>query len=99
MPSTTVLLENIERTTQATLDALNAWDYDALASHHTDDWVFQRLPHSLNLPPLDNEQYRELWVNFLTPAFKNFKVRRRASQAINICPTKTRLALTSRRGN
>lgn len=72
MASTT--LENIKHATQATLDALNAWDHDALVAVRTDDFIFQGLPHSLNLPPMNNEQYHDMWVNMMSKAFTNFKV-------------------------
>ena len=68
------VVENIKRTTQATLDGLNAWDHDALVAVRSDDFVFQGLPLSLHLPSMNNEEYREMWFNMMTPAFQNFKV-------------------------
>ena len=66
--------QNIKQTTQSTLDALNAWNLDALVALRTHDFVFQGLPHSLGLPPMDNEQYKEMWFGVLTPMFQTFKV-------------------------
>jgi hypothetical protein len=73
MASSTVL-ENIKRTSQATLDALNAWDYPVLRACRSDDFIFQGLPPSLNLLPMNNEDFQNMFVNFLTPGLPNFKV-------------------------
>lgn len=69
------VLQNIKQTTQATLDALNAWDYDALVAVRSEDFVFQGLPQSLDLPPMNNEEYQGMFKNMMTPAFQEFKVR------------------------
>lgn len=66
--------ENIKRTIQTTIDALNAWDYDALVSVRADEFKFQGLPRSLNMPEMNNQAFRELWLNFMTPNMKDFKV-------------------------
>ena len=66
--------ENIKTATQATIDALNAWDYEALIAVRADNFVFQGLPGSLNLPAMNNDDYGGLWNNVMTPAFQDFKV-------------------------
>jgi len=70
------VLANIKRTTQATLDALNAWDHDALVAVRAPDFVFQALPSPMGLPPMNNAQYREMWFGMMTPALADFKVSR-----------------------
>lgn len=72
--STAAVAEAIKKTTQATLDALNNWDYDALVAVRADNFVFQGLPRSLQQPALDNDGFKDLWFNFMTPAFTSFKV-------------------------
>nr|POE87429.1 hypothetical protein CFP56_30018 [Quercus suber] len=67
-------LSSIERGTKATVDALNAWDYDALVAVRADDFIFQGLPASLGLPAMSNTEYQGLFANVLTPAFKDFKI-------------------------
>ncbi|GAB1741818.1 hypothetical protein NU219Hw_g7225t1 [Hortaea werneckii] len=69
-----IVAENIKRTIHTTINALNAWDYDALVSVRADEFKFQGLPHSLNMPEMDNQAFRELWFNFMTPNMKNFKI-------------------------
>lgn len=66
--------ENIKRTIHTTINALNAWDYDALVSARADGFKFQGLPRSLNMPEMDSQAFRDHWFNFMTPNLKNFKV-------------------------
>ncbi|RMY13813.1 hypothetical protein D0868_01797 [Hortaea werneckii] len=66
--------ENIKRTIDTTINALNAWDYDALISVHADDFKFQGLPRSLNMPEMDDQAFRDHWFNFMTPYLKDFKI-------------------------
>lgn len=65
---------NIKQTVQATIDALNAWDYDALVAVRADEFKFQGLPRSLDMPEMDNQAFRDHWFNFMTPSLKDFKV-------------------------
>ncbi|KAI7526093.1 hypothetical protein KC331_g17162 [Hortaea werneckii] len=66
--------ENIKRTIDTTINALNAWDYDALVSVRADGFKFQGLPRSLNMPEMDDQAFRDHWFNFMTPNLKNFKI-------------------------
>ncbi|KAI7462194.1 hypothetical protein KC367_g3425 [Hortaea werneckii] len=65
---------NIKQTVQATIDALNAWDYDALVAVRADEFKFQGLPRSLDMPEMDNQAFRDHWFNFMTPSLKDFKI-------------------------
>ncbi|RMY59715.1 hypothetical protein D0865_01924 [Hortaea werneckii] len=67
--------ENIKRTIDTTINALNAWDYDALVSVRADGFKFQGLPRSLNMPEMDDQAFRDHWFNFMTPNLKNFKMQ------------------------
>lgn len=66
--------ENIKRTIHTTINALNAWDYDALVAVRANGFKFQGLPHSLDMPEMDNQAFRDHWFNFMTPNLKDFKV-------------------------
>ncbi|KAI6822742.1 hypothetical protein KC332_g1182 [Hortaea werneckii] len=66
--------ENIKRTIHTTINALNAWDYDALVAVRADEFKFQGLPRSLDMPEMDNQAFRDHWFNFMTPSLKDFKI-------------------------
>lgn len=69
------VLDNMRNATQATIDGFNTWDYAALRSTRSDDFIYHFLPLSLGTPPRNNEEYGEFFKNVLTPAFQGFKVR------------------------
>jgi hypothetical protein len=70
-----VVLENIRRTTQATIDAYHKWDLDAILAPRSSDCVYKFRPLSLKQPPRNNAEYREYYASQIIPLFQDFKVR------------------------
>jgi hypothetical protein len=68
------VFENIKRTTQATIDAYNKWDLDAILASRSDDCIYQFRPLSLKQPARNNHEYREYYASQIIPLFQEFKV-------------------------
>ncbi|KAH7087114.1 hypothetical protein FB567DRAFT_602682 [Paraphoma chrysanthemicola] len=60
-------------TTQAVLDAYNAWDLDAILAFRAPDCQQQVLPASMGRPSMSNSEYRER-LKILLPWFRKFTV-------------------------
>jgi hypothetical protein len=68
------VLENIKRSTQATIDAYHRWDLDAILAPRADNCIYQFRPLSLKQPPRNNAEYREYYASQIIPLFQDFKV-------------------------
>jgi hypothetical protein len=62
-----------KETTQAVLDAYNAWDIDKIIAFRAPDCQQQVLPASMGRPSMNNSEYRERF-NHLMPWFRKFTV-------------------------
>ncbi|KAK3684537.1 hypothetical protein LTR37_020179 [Vermiconidia calcicola] len=70
----TSVLDNMKRTTQATIDGYRKFEIDAIMAPRADDCVYEALPKSMGAPALDNESYREFFSTQVIPLFEDFKV-------------------------
>lgn len=65
----------MKRTTQATIDAYNKWDLEAILAPRSDSCVYQFRPLSLKQPARNNSEYREYYATQIIPLLQDFKVR------------------------
>ena len=63
-----------KKTSQALLDAYNAWNIDQILAMRTSDCMQYILPASLGREPRNNEEYRAFFEQQMMPLFKEFAV-------------------------
>lgn len=84
----------MKKTLQALVNAYNEWDYEATKVTQAEDFTFETRPLSMGREPLNGEQFKDLFINFLAPSFKDFKVRAAflssASHHASACPSQLR---------
>ena len=68
-------LETQKKTSQALIDAYNAWNIDQILAMRTSDCMQYILPASLGREPCNNEEYRAFFEQQMMPLFKEFSVR------------------------
>ena len=68
-------LANMKKTVQALVHAYNEWNYEATKATQAEDFTFEARPLSMGRESLNGEQFKDLFINFLAPSFKDFKVR------------------------
>jgi hypothetical protein len=62
-----------KQTTQAVLDAYNAWDLEKILAFRAPNCQQQVLPASMGRPSMSNDEYRER-LKQLLPLFRKFTV-------------------------
>ncbi|CAK1363289.1 hypothetical protein CB0940_04613 [Cercospora beticola] len=67
-------LANMKKTVQALVHAYNEWDYEATKATQAEDFTFEARPLSMGRESLNGEQFKDLFINFLAPSFKDFKI-------------------------
>ncbi|GIZ43410.1 hypothetical protein CKM354_000663800 [Cercospora kikuchii] len=67
-------LANMKKTLQALVHAYNEWNYEATKATQAEDFTFETRPLSMGREPLNGEQFKDLFINFLAPSFKDFKI-------------------------
>lgn len=65
---------NMQGTIQAQLDGYNNLSIDQILASRSADCVYEYLPKTLGMPPMDNASYKEYFNTVIAPTFQNFKV-------------------------